>query len=1065
VDSTFDASSGQIGQQQVLFEVMQGTPIEVDHHHFDDHLDRHGGDACSPKAYVDKASNDGESKAIQNLYNLTNDDEGQFWLTRSATEEEHRPLQRGECEPMSVHSHEVGVAYTTNDEVQATPQYNQHYEEQKRAFEERQQEAYPSARQGYNGIEEHHISHSPANEIVRASDDGHRVFGLSRDLAGYSPDSAFLPSPYNGLQPMAAILNQQHSMQGGGATVNPMASSSKLSTPSLDKAMPLPSSSASDSSSQALPSPQAQAAPPAAALANTATETAASPSPPLPPAGSASHFSIEVIAPSFDKRGYPIFSGRAARIRGIIRMKALRGCQVVINLGAYISQGAQAAVWDGVALMPPESGSDHKVFSIREVIELDESMLRAQLGSIDADGIFETSFDINLPLGMSTRFVNGEPTVTAVALPPSYEMSSEVARERDPSRAGSGLLKSSAASIRSRSSRITTLTTTGTQIGASVRDAVERGFGEVYRIGCFYKMDFTLQRSAEASGISQPRKFFGRNKAAKFSTLDRITVPFIFLGEQSTEQPPPLSIPAVLIATAVAQPGSVLGSGWQCERATVKWPGRAMRQLKRNVELELHMPDPSTIHAPSLFPVLIILRPEDSRLLQAVPAEAYLGSPITDEGQGWNKGRSHSRQTSASTQRPTAANNHVTNSPTASQMANGQEQETLDSYDTATPDRYGGTDGMLSKFMRSSLSLSRKGSYGNGLPSSRAGHPSAGQQSSQLGGSTVQGDNASSAASFVGSQSTRRGGGGHSSLRDAVANKLRKRPSTAPPSQTSSEARSRVSGSTVLGSNGQYIGALSGLVRVTLVQTTFCVASGPSELPKNLRKLISIAEVEELDTEALRQMAQPRNKSAAGEGPDNELQKALQDQIDGKGVRVLRALFRVGSDPTPSFRCHGIELRYGIKVDLVPFSVRQRHVNRPPSTGAASAGSGGGGTESVTGAMPRSATSSTMNVSSQQADTVPSTSAGLSEAGGTSGASPSFMSGFSRDLSAKRSMDFSLFRGTNGAGSEYGGDHHVPRSGDTVVSTVYADRAHSYNKIEKGVGVLFANVRLVRAAV
>lgn len=943
-------------------------------------------------------------------------------------------------------------------------------------------------------------SHSPIVSGAPAYPQN-RFYGLSRDLSGPSADSAFLPSPFNALRPMAANMSQYASTSANNAnsTTEKVGSSSQAGSSSRTPS--IASAPGSQSNLPAMPSmtTHGRPAPPSSASGQ--------------PDGS-SQFSIEVIATSFDKRGYPIFSGRAARIRGIIRLKAIAGCHVEIKLGAYICQGSPAAVWDGVALMPPESGHDHKLFTIREHVPLNDSTMRTREGISPTsagsdDFIFETPFDFNLPLGMSTRFVNGEATVAAVALPPSFEISSEsISRERDLIRNTNNSLKSSAASVRSKSSRLTSLAATTSSVGNSIRDAMEKGFGEVYRLGCFYTMEFSLIRTPNIESTSK-KKLFGKSKATKPTVLDVITVPFIFLGEQSNEQPPPLSIPASLIANAVARPGSFLGDGWQCEHASTKWPGKGAKNVKRQIDIEMHMPFPSTMHAPSLFPVLIILRPHDSKLLSAVPVDFIPTSPSQEEGT-WSKSSSggggggggatslHSRQSSVSTQRARES--------TAQQQSNPEMQN--DDRIPGNDHQDNETGGMLSRFMRSSLSLSRKPSHpgigSSGMMSSQSTN-SLRQTQSRSDSSHLESFHPPDTPTSSATQKTTTGGkaGPGQSLRDAMSSKLgRKRPNTAPTSHSSSDGKSRASGSTMLGSAGQYIGNLSGLVRVSLVQTTFCIGSGPSEPPKNIRKLISMADVEELESDALRTMVGSTTVNGQSESVEQEdehqklLRETLADQLGNKGVRVLRALFRVGSDPTPSFRCQGIELRYAIKVDLVPFQVRDKAYRARPGSsstigvGASSAASTGAPSSEVGG--PDSG--SGVGKSGQQSYTSlssPTRSTSIIPAGMVSNES-SLSSPISKS-SPLLSPRLPMYRSSTEASRSEQGQSTIPSStskstfgasqdafknkstneinppqfssGETVVSTVYADRVQSLDKIEKGVGVLFTTVRMVRASV
>jgi hypothetical protein len=329
-----------------------------------------------------------------------------------------------------------------------------------------------------------------------------RTYGLAKDLRGPSPDSAHLPYIHGGAN-----------AQGGSA----------------------------HGSSKDAPAPTQQS------------------------------FSVEVQAPSFDMRGYPIFQGRGAAIRGMLRMPASESCDVVmrvsaslwtgsgmgarrdpalepcemvfaatawlpsarssaahlarlasadtpcLQLWAYTSQGSPAAVWDGIALMPPDQGSERKVFEVTDRLSAERGTMKARPAApgdepsanfpASDELILSIPFDVRMPLGAATRFVNGEMQSLAVALPPSYEMSSEAdSKEREAVRGiKDTYLKSSSATVRTK------MTMSSTTVASSLREAIERGFGEVYRIGCFYSMSFTLQRKAPEK---EKKSRFGKSKKA-----------------------------------------------------------------------------------------------------------------------------------------------------------------------------------------------------------------------------------------------------------------------------------------------------------------------------------------------------------------------------------------------------------------------------------------------------------------------------------------------------------------------------------------------------------------------
>lgn len=191
-------------------------------------------------------------------------------------------------------------------------------------------------------------------------------------------------------------------------------------------------------------------------------------------------------------------------------------------------------VWDGIALQPAANGSERVVFSATDTFPASEghidysrasssgpstaasgSSTKAFAESNSEDGILVIPFTTNLPVGGSTRIVDGEVATVAVALPPSFEMSSDQdykdkATLKSMSEAG-GAIGSSAASVRTKMTRMTATT---------VREAVEAGLRQVYRIGCFYRITFTLVPvggKVQESGRKLAGALFGskKSKAAK----------------------------------------------------------------------------------------------------------------------------------------------------------------------------------------------------------------------------------------------------------------------------------------------------------------------------------------------------------------------------------------------------------------------------------------------------------------------------------------------------------------------------------------------------------------------
>lgn len=864
---------------------------------------------------------------------------------------------------------QIGVAYSTNDENDnddtLNANFNQQYLEQQQAYqrsiqEQQQQQRLKEEEEIRNAkviktLEAPSTSslgrplNQRSNSSSLAPPESHipaqnRVFGLTKDLAGPSLETAHLD------------VGERRRLR----TAHDAAPSS-----SIDRMSKM------------------------TAMEESANRHNQSPGPSEGP-----QFSVEVIAPGFDQRGYPVFSGRGARIRGILRTKPLQGGEIIVKLTADISQGSPAAVIDGVALMPPEQGNERRVFTVEDRIPLHESMATLRPGADPHstnpdDYIYTVPFDVNLPLGVSTRFVNGEQQTTAVALPPSYEMSSaNDAKERESTKANN-LLRSSA-SIKSKSSRMTSLSTSAAGFSNSVKEAVEKGLGEVYRIGCFYKIGFTLQKPSTAPVTPPKKNRLGKKKkpVASAAILDQIVVPFIFTGEPTSLPPPPHSIPLTLIAPLLLQANHDLGDRWECERDQAKWSGNFFSTAKRQVNLEMVMPSPAVLQAPCLFPFLLIIRPLDPTLLSSIPSHNDLVPDTTDTD----------TIVAASRTRP---------STVASQVPMHQDKEMLSSFDTAVEH-----EGLLHRF-KSSMSIGKKGSNSNlSLAHSIAAAASA-------SASTAVNDSVA----------------GSSSVRGSIASTYgRRRPNTAPSGTSSSE---HTSGTSVIGAGGRYHGSLAGLVKVTLLRTTYSVATGPSEVPKSRRKLISEAELEEVEIGDIlgeTNQSERHQRDEKGNVAASEADQALIQHVRSRGIRVLRGLVRVSTDATPSFRCQGIEVKYALKVDLIPFSKREK---KGGGGGPDSGGSLSGTTTPVGGRR-------SINLgdfpSSPPLPPFPDElrrSSHLSSASGLPSQQPHYSP--------------SVILGLGGGGG--GG-----------TSTVVSESAMTGTRLDKGVGALWADVRMVRSA-
>ncbi|PWN50444.1 hypothetical protein IE53DRAFT_315772 [Violaceomyces palustris] len=555
--------------------------------------------------------------------------------------------------------------------------------------------------------------------------------------------------------------------------------------------------------------------------------------------GSTPNFSVELFAPAFDSRDYPVYSGRAAALRGVVRMPAEIGCDVVMKISAHTTAGAPAAVWQGLALAPQDLGEERKVFEVRDLLTADfekvcardsfaprnEAQLQPALEK--EDYLLPIPFDVNLPLGKATRIVDGQVQAVAVSLPPSFEISSKaVAAEK--------------AAIRNA--------TKGKGKGPSARELMERGLEKVYRIGCYYRVSWTLQRSSSTG------------KAVKGGLPgDTITVPFVFLGETTTLPPHPSTIPSVLSTRVITQPGTSLGPDWEVHRTSAKWSGSLFKTLRRSVDLELHLPTPATLHSPSHVPLLMIIRPSDPNLLRASTRQRTesggsieVSSPTDGVRNGIDPGFD--------------APGHSANASV------GNDSESIRT-----------TRSIVRRWIRPSISLARIPSQSTASDALESRRPVSRSQA---------------AASLL----------------------FGRRPSTAP-STGSSETAVTISATARSSGHGE-IPDLSSLVCVSLVQTTYCSTDSINDAPESRRKLLSVADLEEVDIHALLLNSDSPDGGNGSGRPASEFAEIHEAASLAKaaGVRALVGSLRVAPDTTPSFRSQGLEVKYALKVDLLPFN-------------------------------------------------------------------------------------------------------------------------------------------------
>lgn len=585
--------------------------------------------------------------------------------------------------------------------------------------------------------------------------------------------------------------------------------------------------------------------------------------------------------------------------------------------------------------------------------------------SSEDDAVLVMPFHCNLPMGGSTRVVDGNVETVAVALPPSFEMSSEQdAREKAVLRstggagggggAGGTVLTSGAASIKTSKTKMTAMT---------LKDAVETGLQQVYRVGCFYRITFTLlrkkgserERKSSASFFSKKSKVTVVSPSPSSTTLpnlpasskktknsDTLSIPFVFLGEPTNLPPPPSNLPPVRPQNLL-QPSVPLARGWSSEVATAKWSGMLFKTLKRNVQLEVFLPADRIIQAPSIIPVLVIIRPEDPEMLPQQGAVIYGagqsqsngGSPRAGLLAEADEGRVPTSFSSAEALGPVGLSAAAAAAPSGplaspSSTAEGEatqrhpesqaddspgDNETLRGDDGSLTASSAGGGNALTRLIRTSLSISRPS---NRDPSSPTGVPT-----------TV----GSSPSGPQGQRPLKK-----KSSRSTFTFSLR--PNTAP-SQGSSEGspantdasytvRGGGAGSSSCASGNRL--DLPGLVRVSLLQNIYYSSSSVNEPPKNKRRLVSLADMEEVDLAKLAE-----EQGAAGAVLNGSEAVEQLEEAKKRGIRVLRGLFKVGREATPSFRVQGIELKYAIKVDLMPFNPRgskssKYHASSPPRT-------------------------------------------------------------------------------------------------------------------------------------
>lgn len=404
----------------------------------------------------------------------------------------------------------------------------------------------------------------------------------------------------------------------------------------------------------------------------------------------------------------------------------------------------------------------------------------------------------------------------------------------------------------------------------------------------------------------------------------QISLPPAFLMQQASS-----------VNAANAPSASPLGSPWTSIKSSAKWSGSGWKSMRKGVEVELHTPS-NTVFAPSAVPFLLVLRPNDTSMFNNVPVLPSFG-----QGQNQNFGQGHGSPSQSEFHSPPDSPRTQLNSNFSD--GNGNQN--------ARPSSSAGST--VARWMRGSLTLSRapsnvKDQQSASSPTSNAGRNRTNSDASRpLTGSS--GKRPSTAPSVWNSDSPPSTAGGNGALRNVNSNNQGATRSAGPFGSFgnglgnlatasasvlnfgrggTTERNSDNSGGTTalpLGSNGQgYQCCLSDLVRVSLIQATYCVSASVNETPEKRKRLISLADLEEVDLSGLSatEAEALETQTLSDEERMRLEEKNLAASVAAKtsGVRIMRGLLKIGSDATPGFRSQGLEVKYAIKVDLLPYS-------------------------------------------------------------------------------------------------------------------------------------------------
>lgn len=381
--------------------------------------------------------------------------------------------------------------------------------------------------------------------------------------------------------------------------------------------------------------------------------------------------------------------------------------------------------------------------------------------------------------------------------------------------------------------------------------------------------------------------------------LRSLSIPFVFLGE-IVSQPPIPSILPPLRPAILKQPSQLLAPQWESDVATAQWSGKFFKTMKRNVQLELFLPS-KTVQAPSVVPVLLVIRPEDPEMLPK-PVIACSSSPVGSPRPGVTRGNSAESAVVLQGSRIPAINSG-SNGPSSTAGGTGGppgvkagSAEPRKEGDEAAQKGQGSSD--LSHTLQSSMSISESPAHATSASNPAA--PSASGPSHKDPAQRLHKKISRSTFSF------------------------NKRPESALSRASSDESSISytIRGGGAPGSvqgDGAAQAGLPSLVRLSILQNVYYNSSNVNEPPKNKRRLMNVADLEEIDLGRLANEHGYGDLSLLYDVPNAV---ALVADAKVSGVRVLRGVLRIPREATPSFRVQGIEVKYAIKVDLLPFNSR-----------------------------------------------------------------------------------------------------------------------------------------------